>query len=70
MQLEETDAEKYILELLKEKGKLRTSDIDEETKKRGLECPDETVRFLTKMKLKGLIKGKMSIEERTWVWWV
>ncbi len=70
MELMEHDAESFILELLKEKGKLRTSAIEEETKKKGVQCPDETVRFLTKMKMKGMIKGKMSTEERTWVWWI
>ena len=62
--------EALVISILKEKGKkLTTWELDREVRGRDSRCPDEIVRFLAKMKQKGLIKGEISQERRGWVWW-
>jgi hypothetical protein len=64
------DIEQYILDLLKKEGKLTTQQIKEKTENAGLSCPDEPVRFLNKLRIKGMIQGKISMEHKGWLWWV
>jgi hypothetical protein len=64
------DIEQYILDLLKKEGKLTTQQIKEKTENAGLSCPDEPVRFLNKLRIKGMIQGKISMEQKGWLWWV
>ena len=64
------DIERYILELLQKKGKLTTQQIKESADKAGLSCPDEPVRYLNKLRIKGMIQGKISMEHKGWLWWV
>ena len=66
----ENDIEKYIISLLKNNDKLTTKEIVELTEAEGLTCPDEPVRFLNKMRLRGLIKGELSLEKKGWHWWI
>lgn len=70
MVLTTEEAEKRILELLKKHGELTTREIEEINHRDGYTCPDGTVKTLTKMKYKGLIKGRLSKEKGGWVWWV
>jgi len=70
-QLVESDAEKLILSIIGNADKpLTTREIEIFVQRRGKRCPDSTVRFLTKMRYKGLIKGELSIEHKGWIWWV
>lgn len=70
-QLAEADAEKLILSILNNTDKpLTTREIEIFVQEHGKRCPDSTVRFLAKMRYKGLIKGELSIEHKGWVWWV
>ncbi|MCK5561929.1 MAG: hypothetical protein KAJ51_15125 [Thermoplasmata archaeon] len=62
--------EEYVLALLGSKGEMTTRDILEHTEHDGLSCPDEPVRFLTKLRMKGLINGRVSMEHKGWIWWV
>ena len=64
------DIEKYILDLLQERGKMTTQEIKECTENAGLSCPDEPVRFLNKLRIKGFIQGKISMEHKGWLWWI
>jgi predicted transcriptional regulator len=68
--LEEDEARVVVLRILKEEGPMTTVQIEERVQKRGEECPDSVVLFLSKLRLKGVIKGKVSQEHRGWLWWV
>ncbi len=62
------EAEDYILDLLKAKGKMTTSEVYKISQDNGVRCPDETVKFLNKMRLEGKINGEVSIEAKSWIW--
>jgi hypothetical protein len=65
------DADRLIIQLLREAGRpLTTREIQAETERRLVRCPDSTVVFLNKLRLSGTIHGEMSKERRGWVWWV
>ena len=67
----EDEAVDLILQILKGAGgPLTTRQIQEETRKRLLRCPDSTVVFLNRLRIRGLIKGERSRERRGWIWWV
>ncbi len=64
------DIEQAIINLLTKGQKYTTKEIVEIAEKDGISCPDEPVRFLNKMRMKGEIKGKLSMEHKGWLWWV
>jgi hypothetical protein len=33
-------------------------------------CPDSTVVFLNRLRIKGRVNGERSRERRGWIWWV
>lgn len=68
-ELSENEAEHFVIELLDSKENMTTRQIEEEASRRNTTCPDAIIRFLNKMKLKGLIKGKLSVEHRGWIWY-
>jgi hypothetical protein len=69
--LSENEAVELIVSILKAAGKpLTTREIEEETRKRMVSCPDKTPIFLNKLRLKGIVKGRLSAEKRAWIWWV
>ncbi len=69
--LKESDAEKLILTLLgKAEKPLTTREIEKTVQGKGKQCPDSAVRFLSKMRYKGMIKGEISMEHRGWIWWI
>jgi len=69
--LSEEEAIKLILSILKAAGKpLTTKEIEEETRKRLVQCPDKTPVFLNRLRLKGIVKGQLSPERRGWIWWI
>ncbi|MCW4050672.1 MAG: hypothetical protein NWE89_13155 [Candidatus Bathyarchaeota archaeon] len=69
--LEDDEAVKVILEILIDAGKpLSTRQIQAETKKRLVRCPDSTIVFLNRLRKKGVLNGERSKEARGWVWWV
>ena len=70
-QLEEDDAVQFILEVLRRAGKpLTTREIQVETEKRLVRCPDSTVVFLNRLRTNGIIRGELSKERRGWIWWI
>lgn len=70
-QLKGEEAERLIVDILSSAGRpLTTREIQAETEKRLVRCPDSTVVFLNRLKNKGLIKGELSASKRGWVWWV
>jgi len=69
--LSEKEAIQLVLSILRAAAKpLTTKEIEEETRKRLVQCPDKTPVFLNRLRLKGTIKGQLSAERRAWVWWV
>ncbi len=68
--LSESEAERYVIDLLKKHGEMTTKEIETNARGEGKRCPDETVLFLTKLRSRGKIKGEVSQERRGWVWWV
>jgi len=69
--LNEKEATKIILSILKKAEKpLSTRDIEGETRKLLIACPDNTPVFLNRLRLKGIIKGQLSPERRGWIWWI
>jgi len=67
----EDEAVDIILQILRGAGgPLTTRQIQEETRKRLLRCPDSTVVFLNRLRIRGLINGERSRERRGWIWWV
>jgi hypothetical protein len=62
--------EHYVIQLLSQGKKFTTKEIVELVEKDGLSCPDEPVRFLNKLRIKGEIKGQLSMEHKGWIWWV
>lgn len=62
------EAEEYIIDLLKTKGTLKTAEIYQISQEKGVRCPDDTVRFLNKMRIEGKINGQVSIEAKGWIW--
>lgn len=35
-----------------------------------IECPDIPPLLLNKLRLRGVIKGKLDIKQKTWLWWI
>lgn len=69
--LTEEEAIELILSILKTAGKpLTTREIEEQTQKKLVQCPDKTPVFLNKLRLKGIVNGELSHERRGWVWWI
>jgi hypothetical protein len=65
------EAVDFILQVLGEAGKpLTTREVQAETEKRQVRCPDSTVIFLNRLRIKGLINGERSRERKGWIWWV
>ena len=65
------EADKLIIQLLKDAGKPLTSrEVQAETEKRLVRCPDTTVVYLNKLRINGTIKGEMNKEKRAWIWWI
>lgn len=69
--LSEKEAIELILSILKTAGKpLTTREIEEQTQKKLVQCPDKTPVFLNRLRLKGIVKGELSPERRGWMWWI
>jgi hypothetical protein len=65
------EADKLIIQLLKDAGKPLTSrEVQAETEKRLVRCPDTTVVYLNRLRINGVIKGEMNKEKRAWLWWI
>lgn len=69
--LGEKEAIEIILDILrKAEGPLTTREIEEETKKLLVSCPDNTPVFLNRLRIQGIVEGQLSKERRGWIWWV
>ena len=69
--LEGDEAVGLILRVLREAGRpLTTREVQAETERRLVRCPDTTAVFLNRLRINGIIKGERSKERRGWIWWV
>ncbi|MBM3292349.1 hypothetical protein FJY84_06685 [Candidatus Bathyarchaeota archaeon] len=65
------EADQFIINILKNANQpITTREVQAETEKKMVRCPDSTVVFLNKLRIKGLIKGEMSKEKKAWIWWI
>ena len=70
VEFNQKETEEFILELLGKGEPLTVQEIEEAASDSSMNCPDELIRFLSRMKAKGLIKGKVSAERKGWVWYI
>ena len=69
--LTEEESFKLIMDILKSAGKpLTTRNIEGEIRKSLISCPDSLPVLLNKLRLRGVVKGKLSPEHRGWIWWL
>jgi len=69
--LGEKEAAELILDILrKAEGSLTTREIERETRKLLVACPDSTPVFLNRLRIQGIVEGQLSRERRGWVWWI
>jgi hypothetical protein len=62
---------RVIVEILREAGEpLTTRQIQEETDRRRLQCPDSTIVILNRLRKQGIIEGERSRQRRSWIWWL
>lgn len=64
------EAERFVLDFLDDGRKHTTQEVDAASRREGKRCPDATVRFLAKLRLRGKIDGELSMPHRTWLWWL
>jgi hypothetical protein len=65
------DSEFIIKRILKEAGRpLTTREIKIETKKVISFCPSSSVVGLNILRIAGVINGKRSEDNKSWIWWI
>jgi hypothetical protein len=68
--LSEEESFELILSILKAAGKpLTTRDVEGEIRKRLIMCPDSLPVLMNRLRIRGLVKGKLSPEKHGWIWW-
>lgn len=63
-----TEEEEKIIEILKEKGEMTTSEIESEFTRKGESCPDGAVKHLMRLKSRGEVSSRMEPSKKGWVW--
>ena len=70
-ELKGEEATQTIIDILRKTGRpMSTREVQAETQKLLVRCPDSTIVFLNRLRLSGAIHGERSKEARGWVWWV
>ena len=70
-ELKGEEASRTLIDILRRAGRpLSTMEVQAETQRLLVRCPDSTIVFLNRLRQSGAIKGERSREARGWVWWV
>ncbi|NVM52334.1 MAG: hypothetical protein HWN66_01440 [Candidatus Helarchaeota archaeon] len=66
---EEDRATKAILLTLESSKKpMKTEEIQKVLDE--IDCPDIPPLLLNKLRLRGVIKGKLDLKQKAWLWWI
>lgn len=65
---DEMGLEPLLMEILKSRGKMTTRELEAAVAGHGRRCPDDFVRFLSRLRFKGRIKGEVD-RKKGWLWW-
>jgi hypothetical protein len=69
--LSEEESFELIMSILKAaREPLTTRAVEGEIRKQLISCPDNLPVLLNRLRMKGLVKGQLSVERRSWIWWV
>ena len=69
--VEGDEATQTIIRILRKAARpLSTREVQAETQKLLVRCPDSTIVFLNRLRQSGDIHGERNREARGWVWWV
>jgi hypothetical protein len=70
-ELKGDEATHTIIDILRKAGRpLSTREVQAETQRLLVRCPDSTIVFLNRLRQSGAIHGERSREARGWIWWV
>ncbi|HOO96478.1 MAG TPA: hypothetical protein PKV16_01815 [Caldisericia bacterium] len=62
------DEAEFVIDILKGRGKLSTTEIETEIKSQGIACNDAAAQFLPNLRAQGFINGEF--KKGVWYWWV
>ncbi|NVM28153.1 MAG: hypothetical protein HWN65_04865 [Candidatus Helarchaeota archaeon] len=65
---EDKTTKAILLTLKSAKKPMKTAEIQKVLD--DIDCPDMPPQLLNKLRLRGVIKGKLDLRERAWLWWV
>ena len=57
-----------LMTLESSKKPMTTTEIQKVLKE--IDCPDVPPLLLNKLRLRGIIKGKLDLKRKAWLWWV
>lgn len=63
------EARAFVLGLLGDGKPRKTQEVDAAANERGKKCPDSTVKFLARLRLEGVVEGRLDPATGTWLWW-
>jgi hypothetical protein len=67
-EMTDQEAEAHLLSVLREHGRMTTRELEASAQQIGKKCPDGAVKFLMRLKVKGVIKGEVDVDKGGWVW--
>ena len=62
------EARTFVLGLLEGGRPMTTRDVDQAANREGKQCPDSTVKFLARLRLEGVVEGRLDARTGTWSW--
>ena len=64
-----SQSERIILSILSEETRdMTTDEVRASAVKRLIQCPDSTIAFLNRLRIKKKVKGAFSKDRKGWVW--
>ena len=67
-EMTDQEAEEHVLSVLREQGRMTTRELEASVQRIGKKCPDGAVKFLMRLKVKGVITGDVDVDKGGWVW--